>query len=68
MYYNIDSLVSSGVLNFREFAVGLSMSLKGSFEDKLYWVFSLYDVDGDGHISPYEIKQIIEVKMIYRDN
>ena len=54
-------LYHTGVLNFQEFAVGLSMSLKGSFDEKLYWVFNLYDVDGDGYISTHEIKQIVQV-------
>ena len=51
----------AGVLNFREFVTGLSLSLRGSFDEKLYWSFNIYDVDGNGFISREEMNEIIAV-------
>lgn len=51
----------TGVLNFREFVIGLSLSLRGTFDEKLYWAFKIYDVDGNGFISRSEMDEIIAV-------
>ncbi|XP_076804310.1 hippocalcin-like protein 1 [Clavelina lepadiformis] len=48
-----------GVLNFREFIIGLSLTLKGTFDEKLFWAFKIYDVDGNGFISQSELNEII---------
>ena len=53
--------ILAGVLNFREFVTGLSLSLRGSFDEKLYWSFNIYDVDGNGFISREEMNEIIAV-------
>ena len=60
----IDGL-SLGVLNFREFVIGLSLSLRGSFDEKLYWAFKVYDVDGNGFISQSEMREIIAVSRVF---
>ena len=39
--------------------MGLSTLARGSIQDKLRWVFSLYDLDGDGVISRNELYRII---------
>ena len=38
---------------FQDFVLGLSILVKGCLEDKLRWIFSLYDQDRDGYISRY---------------
>lgn len=49
---------NSGVINFEDFAIGLSILLKGSIEDKLKWIFSVYDVNKDGVLSKTELKDL----------
>nr|XP_031362580.1 calsenilin [Lonchura striata domestica] len=41
----------NGALCFQDFAVGLSVLLRGTEQQKLKWTFDLYDVNKDGHIS-----------------
>ncbi|XP_018645383.1 neurocalcin, putative [Schistosoma mansoni] len=43
-----------------QFACGLSQLTKGSNLDKIKWIFSLYDIDGDGYISRSELKEVIQ--------
>ena len=42
----------------QDFAIGLSILLKGSIEDKLKWIFSVYDVNKDGVLSKTELKDL----------
>lgn len=54
----------SGLLNFREFVIGLSLSYKAPLDDKLYWIFKLYDVNQSGDITPDEMKHILDVRLL----
>ncbi|XP_050682209.1 Kv channel-interacting protein 4-like [Leptidea sinapis] len=49
----------SGKLNFEEFLGVLSAVGRGSAQEKLAWVFRLYDVDGDGRISRAEMLSVV---------
>ena len=51
----------NGVISFSEFLTTMSISAKGSPEDKLNWSFDLYDHNGDGTISRKEAVDIIWV-------
>lgn len=42
---------NDGFINFREFICGLSMSMRGSADEKLTWAFNMYDVNKDGTIT-----------------
>lgn len=50
---------STGFIDFRQFLTTLSAQLKGSFEDKLKWLFGLYDADASGHITKEDLLHMI---------
>ena len=43
----------------QEFVKGLSVLARGTFDQKLLWAFSLYDVNGDGIITKDEMLDIV---------
>ena len=51
---------NDGKIDFREFMIGLSMSSKGSFDDKMKWIFQLYDENKNGLISKDEFLVIVQ--------
>ena len=40
----------------QDFVIGLSILVRGTLEEKVRWMFTLYDQDRDGYISRYENK------------
>ncbi len=51
----------NGNIDFAEFVTTINIQVKGSYEDKLHWVFDLYDIDGNKQVSKDELLEIISV-------
>lgn len=47
-----------GTVNFEDFVVLMSMLSRGTFEEKLQWVFNLYDFDGNGSFTLEDMLEI----------
>lgn len=59
----------SGFIDFKEFMYSLSITSRGNLEEKLEWAFKIYDVDGDGYVTKYEMEAIIRsVYKMYADS
>ncbi|KAF0972855.1 hypothetical protein FDP41_009104 [Naegleria fowleri] len=58
-YYKIFDSDKSETIDFREFVTGLSVLLKGSFEEKVDFIFSVYDEDGNGFIERHEMIHLL---------
>ena len=50
-----------GVISFQELMTTLSMTIKGTNEEKVEWLFNVYDFDGNGKISMEEFQNITSV-------
>ena len=46
-------------IDFREFIIAMSISMRGTLEEKARWMFQLYDTNSDGFISKDEMLLII---------
>ncbi|XP_078717810.1 A-type potassium channel modulatory protein KCNIP2 isoform X3 [Lampetra fluviatilis] len=49
----------NGSLSFEDFVMGLSVLLRGTINEKLYWAFNLYDINKDGYITKEEMLDIM---------
>ncbi|XP_055341147.1 Kv channel-interacting protein 4-like [Paramacrobiotus metropolitanus] len=48
-----------GHVSFRAFLSGMSVLSRGTTEEKLQWIFTLYDIDKNGYITKNEMVEIV---------
>lgn len=46
-------------ITFTDFVIGLSVLTRGSVEEQLRWIFTLYDTGGDGIITRDELNRVV---------
>ena len=51
---------NDGQVSFRELMTSLSITMKGTTNDKLRWLFGIYDLDNDGRITLDEVCEVME--------
>ncbi|KAF5406465.1 Guanylyl cyclase-activating protein 2 [Paragonimus heterotremus] len=58
MCFRVFDKERSGELTFEQFARVLSQITRGTEAEKIDWIFSLYDLNGDGYISRVEVNEV----------
>ncbi|KAG5365407.1 Calcium-binding protein [Yarrowia sp. C11] len=57
--FNVFDKDRSGTVDYKEFICAISVTSRGTLEEKLEWAFQLYDINGDGKISYDEMLAIV---------
>jgi Kv channel-interacting protein len=50
---------SNGTVSFEDFLVGLSILARGTMDEKLRWIFNLYDLNRDGKVTENELLSVV---------
>ncbi|XP_042232986.1 Kv channel-interacting protein 1-like [Homarus americanus] len=59
VFNNLDK-ENTGVINFEDLITLLSRLSRGSLNDRLKWIFTLYDLNGDGCITRQEMTDVVQ--------
>lgn len=58
--YQVCDTDLTGGIDFQEFALGLSMAMRGSLDEKTAFLFRLLDIDGSGQVEVSELATIVK--------
>ncbi|KAI0234735.1 Hippocalcin-like protein 1 [Lamellibrachia satsuma] len=48
----------NGTIDFREFLLSTNLSTRGGIDEKLRWLFHMYDLDDNGYVTMTEVTQM----------
>ncbi|KAI8621400.1 putative neuronal calcium sensor NCS-1 [Chytriomyces sp. MP71] len=57
--FDLFDVDKNGTIDFNEFMTAISVTSKGTSEEKLQWAFKLYDLDGDGYVTQAELQRVV---------
>lgn len=55
-------------LNLKDFVTGMTVLTRGTEEDRLRYLFTMYDRDGSGHLTADEVKQVLQIMGSYAES
>lgn len=58
--FNVFDENKNGTIDFKEFICALSITSRGQLDEKLKWIYRLYDIDNDGFITQGEMREIVD--------
>eukprot|EP00040_Diaphanoeca_grandis_P002656 m.22360 g.22360 ORF g.22360 m.22360 type:complete len:190 (-) comp13794_c0_seq1:267-836(-) len=58
--FDVFDVNEDGVLTFEEYLSALSVTARGTLDEKIEWVFKLYDVNRNGNVEVEELEAIVQ--------